>query len=101
VPPEATGAPPAGKTGAVGATGAAAAGRTPLPFRVVKAFAGFWWDFLIGDTPELFVGVLVIVGIVLALVKAVSLNSLATVALPGLVVVLLAGSVLQARRGQH
>jgi len=26
----------------------------------VHSFLHFWWDFLIGDTPELFVGALVI-----------------------------------------
>lgn len=30
--------------------------------RAVRAFLRFWWEFLIGDTPELFVGVLVLSG---------------------------------------
>ncbi|MDA8290647.1 MAG: hypothetical protein M0Z33_03055 [Actinomycetota bacterium] len=30
--------------------------------RYVVAFGRFWWDFLVGDTPEVFVGVLVVVG---------------------------------------
>ncbi|HET9060192.1 MAG TPA: hypothetical protein VFN61_09750 [Acidimicrobiales bacterium] len=72
-----------------------------LPVRMAKAFAMFWWDFLVGDTPEFFVGVLVIVGIVLLLVRAASLNSAAVVVFPGLVVVLLAGSALQARRSRR
>ncbi len=29
--------------------------------RVARAFGSFWWDFLIGDTPELFVAVIVII----------------------------------------
>ena len=33
------------------------AGRRPLAVRWLTAFGRFWWDFLIGDTPELFVGV--------------------------------------------
>jgi len=30
--------------------------------RAVVAFGRFWWNFLIGDTPELFVGTLFVVG---------------------------------------
>jgi len=30
--------------------------------RAVVAFGRFWWNFLIGDTPELFVGTLLVVG---------------------------------------
>lgn len=33
----------------------------------VTAFGRFWWEFLIGDTPELFVAVLVVIGLALAL----------------------------------
>jgi len=35
--------------------------------RALRAFWKFWWDFLIGDTPELFVAVLLIVGAAFAL----------------------------------
>lgn len=35
--------------------------------RAALAFGRFWWDFLIGDTPELFVGTLAIVGSALLL----------------------------------
>ena len=34
-----------------------------LIVRWTKAFGLFWWDFRVGDTPELFVGMLVVVGI--------------------------------------
>ena len=30
--------------------------------RVVKIFLRFLWDFFIGDTPELFVGALLVIG---------------------------------------
>lgn len=30
-------------------------------WRAVVAFGRFWWDFLIGDTPEVTVGVIVVV----------------------------------------
>ncbi len=35
--------------------------------RWAAAFGRFWWDFLVGDTPELFVAVLVVIGLALAL----------------------------------
>ncbi|HTW08772.1 MAG TPA: hypothetical protein VME46_14750 [Acidimicrobiales bacterium] len=71
---------------------------SPLPVRWAKAFGAFWWDFLVGDTPELLVGALAALGVVAALTKAVSANAAAIVAFPVLVVVLLAGSVYRARR---
>jgi hypothetical protein len=50
----------------------AQAGRTRdgafrLLWRVLAAFGHFWWDFLVGDTPEIFVGVLATVGLVVLL----------------------------------
>lgn len=39
----------------------------PLAKRWAVAFGRFWWDFLIGDTPELFVGTLVVIGVAYAL----------------------------------
>jgi hypothetical protein len=35
--------------------------------RATRAFGAFWWDFLVGDTPELFVAVVVIVVVALLL----------------------------------
>jgi asparagine N-glycosylation enzyme membrane subunit Stt3 len=35
--------------------------------RSLAAFGRFWWEFLIGDTPELFLATLVIVGLAEAL----------------------------------
>jgi hypothetical protein len=37
------------------------------PRRWAKAFCRFWWDFLVGDTPELFAAMLVMVGVAFAL----------------------------------
>jgi hypothetical protein len=72
--------------------------RRSLPFRVAKGFAIFWWDFLVGDTPELFVAALAIVGII-ALCRVVwRINVLALVALPVLCVLALALSVRRAQR---
>ena len=75
--------------------------RTPLLVRWLKAFGTFWRDFLVGDTPELLGGVLVTLGLVAVLVKAWSLNAAAVAVFPVGVVVLLGGSVYQARRAKH
>ncbi len=68
--------------------------RIPWPVRLLKGFALFWWDFLIGDTPELFVAALVIIGAV-ALLRGGHQNSAAAIALP---VLAIASLVLSVRR---
>ncbi len=40
---------------------------TAAVVRWAKAFGHFWWDFLVGDTPELFAAMLVLVAIAFAL----------------------------------
>ena len=40
---------------------------TATVVRLAKAFGHFWWDFLVGDAPELFVAMLVLVGLAFAL----------------------------------
>jgi len=35
--------------------------------KYVTAFGRFWWDFLVGDTPELFVATLALIALALAL----------------------------------
>jgi hypothetical protein len=47
-----------------------AADRPPVLVRWAVAFGKFWWDFLVGDTPELFVGTVVSIGTVAWLVHA-------------------------------
>jgi hypothetical protein len=37
--------------------------------KYLNAFGRFWWDFLVGDTPELFVATLFLVGLAFALHK--------------------------------
>ena len=69
-----------------------------LPVRLVKGFAKFWWDFLVGDTPELFVATLVIIATIALLSEAGHFNAAAVVALPLLAVVALAVSVRRAVR---
>jgi len=36
---------------------------TGIVVRGVKAFGKFWWDFLVGDTPELFLATGIIVAL--------------------------------------
>ena len=63
--------------------------------RALGAFGRFWWDFLVGDTPELFVAVLVIIGLALALRHH---RVAALVLLPLLTVAVLVASVYRGRR---
>ncbi len=70
--------------------------RPPLVLRVLKGFAMFWWDFLVGDTPELFVAVLVIIGAVALISEKWHANATAVVVLPVLAIAALALSVKRA-----
>jgi len=46
------------------ASGRRASGRRPVGRPGwLRAFGRFWWDFLIGDTPELFVGAVAVIGV--------------------------------------
>jgi hypothetical protein len=60
----------------------------------------FWWDFLVGDTPEITVVVLLILGVVALASEVGHLNAPAYVALPVLVIAALTISVARARRGR-
>jgi hypothetical protein len=68
----------------------------PLIVRLLKGFAMFWWDFLVGDTPELFVAALVIIGAVALLSETWHVNTAAVVVLPVLAIVALTVSVKRA-----
>jgi hypothetical protein len=68
-----------------------------LPVRWLKAFGRFWWDFLVGDTPELFVAVVLILGVIAILSKTVSTTA-AWVCMPVLVVCALVFSVWRGRQ---
>ncbi|MGH9123083.1 MAG: hypothetical protein ACRDYC_14260 [Acidimicrobiales bacterium] len=70
--------------------------RRPVALRLLRGFGMFWWDFLIGDTPELFVATLLIVGVVAAVSAASGVA--AWLLLPALVVAALTASVLRGRR---
>jgi hypothetical protein len=81
-----------------GAAATAATGQSQsLARRWLLAFGRFWWDFLVGDTPELLIGTLIILGVVALLVKGASLNAAAVVAFPVMVALLLGVSVYRAR----
>lgn len=75
---------------------------TPLStlVRGLKGFARFWWDFLVGDTPELFVAVVVTIGSVALLSLAGHLTVAAAIVLPALVVTALVVSVWRASRAR-
>lgn len=72
--------------------------QSSLPLRLVKGFAMFWWDFLVGDTPEIFVAALVIIGIVALLSLVDHANTAAIIVLPVLAIAALALSVRRAQR---
>jgi hypothetical protein len=61
-----------------------------------RAFGSFWWDFLIGDTPELFVAVVAIVVVALLLRHH---HAAAIIVLPMMAVVSLIGSAWRGRKG--
>lgn len=71
---------------------------SPLVVRLVKGFAMFWWDFLVGDTPELFVAALVTIGVVALLSVGGHFNTAAVIALPFLAISALAISIRRAQR---
>jgi hypothetical protein len=61
------------------------AGPRPITYRIVAGFGRFWWDFLVGDTPELFVGSVVVVALVALMCIDHSLRTIAAVIMPVLV----------------
>lgn len=63
--------------------------------RYVRAFGRFWRDFLVGDTPELAVGAVLVLVLAYALRGA---NAAAVVLVPAAVIVLLVLSCLRGRR---
>ena len=69
----------------------------PLPLRLLAAFGRFWWEFLVGDTPELFLGTVATLGLVALLVHERVTGPVVTGALPVLVVAMLLLSVHRAR----
>jgi hypothetical protein len=62
--------------------------------RGVRSFGRFWWEFLIGDTPELFVAVVAIVVVALLLRDH---RVAAVIVLPVMTIVSLVASVVRGR----
>ena len=76
-------------------------GSRPWAVRAVAAFGHFWWDFLVGDTPELLVGGVGVIGLVALACLDHHLRTVGAFLLPVLVAVVLTGSVWwAARRGR-
>ncbi len=68
---------------------------TELVVRGVRAFGKFWWDFLVGDTPELFLAT----GIIVALAFLIDGERLVgVILLPLVAAAFLLASTLRGRR---
>ena len=63
--------------------------------RGVRAFGLFWWDFLVGDTPELLIAVVLIVALALLLRHH---HDVDIVVLPAVTVLFLVVSTFRGRR---
>jgi uncharacterized membrane protein len=63
--------------------------------RGLRAFGHFWWDFLVGDTPELLIAVIVIVALALMLRHH---HDIAIILLPVMTVLFLLASTLRGRQ---
>ncbi len=63
--------------------------------RAARVFGSFWWDFLVGDTPELFIAALLIIVVALLLRHD---HVLAVIVLPVMAGVSLLASVLHGRK---
>ena len=63
--------------------------------RGVRAFGLFWWDFLVGDTPELLIAVVLIVALALLLRHH---HDIAIVLLPAVTVLFLLVSTFRGRQ---
>jgi hypothetical protein len=72
--------------------------KSSWPVRTTRNFIRFLWNFFVGDTPELFLAVLVILGVVALLSRVGHDNGAALVVLPAACVVALGASLLRARR---
>jgi hypothetical protein len=67
-----------------------------LPIRLIIGFGRFWWDFLVGDTPEIFLAVVATLVVTAVLSLVMHANMVAGVVLPVLVTLSLATSVARA-----
>jgi hypothetical protein len=63
--------------------------------RLLRAFGRFWWEFLIGENPDAFVGALVVIGTALLLRHD---RTAAIAVVPVLTLVILIGSTYRGRK---
>lgn len=75
--------------------------KAPLPIRLLKGFALFWWDFLVGDTPELFVAVVFTIAVVALLSLRGHFNEASALVLPALAIAALSLSLWRASRAER
>jgi hypothetical protein len=68
---------------------------------LVRSFGSFWWDFLIGDTPELFVGALLVLGACALAVHQGAPRFVVVGCLPVLTALLLFFSVIRRARARR
>ena len=64
--------------------------------RVLSAFGRFWWDFIVGETPELAIGVALVV--VAAWGLAAAKVPIGAALLPAVLLLLLTASLWRGRR---
>ena len=69
--------------------------------RLVKGFGRFWWEFLVGDTPEVFVASVVTIGVVALVSETAHWHRVGVVLLPLLVTATLVASVRRAARARR
>lgn len=69
-----------------------------LLLKALKAFVLFWWDFLVGDTPEIFLAVVLFLCALDLLIKHGLHRYGAVVALPLLVIATLSITLVRAVR---
>jgi len=74
--------------------------RQSVTIRWLAAFGRFWWEFLIGDTPELFVGVVAVLGVLAVICLRPGLRTAAAFLAPMLVAGVLTTSVWRAVRSR-
>ena len=68
---------------------------TSVARRSVSAFGRFWWEFLIGENPDAFIGALLIIGAALLLRHD---RPAAIVVVPALALAVLLGSTYRGRK---
>ncbi len=69
-----------------------------LPYRLLQAFAKFWWEFFVGETPEVLIGTVAILAVIEILFHFRAPNYSADLIVPVLVALVLSATVGMAYR---